>query len=161
MFCIFEIAIVSVLCLSWSLLLFPSHRIFIRFHLNCFYFDEFVETFVTYLFNLLKSVFCPFFLYEPTLLAMCSDEIGFVCFCLQVQAADSMLKLVYELKQFAVFHCNELTIIVNVHYNETLTMSSVYQLRRQCPLCLQSPRRQCPFLLERINRITGGTNSHI
>lgn len=52
-----------------------------------------------------------FFLYEPTFLAMCSDEIEFVCFCLQVQAADSLLKLVYELKQSAVFHCKFIVCI--------------------------------------------------
>jgi mediator of RNA polymerase II transcription subunit 22 len=34
---------------------------------------------------------------------MCSDEIDFFCLCLQVQAADSLLKLVSELKQSAVF----------------------------------------------------------
>lgn len=44
---------------------------------------------------------CPVCL--PTLLAMCSDEIEFFSLCLQVQAADSLLKLVSELKQSAVF----------------------------------------------------------
>lgn len=61
--------------------------------------------------TLSKSVFCPLFLCQvlsvqsdlPTLLAMCSDEIESFCLCLQVQAADSLLKLVSELKQSAVF----------------------------------------------------------
>ena len=66
-----------------------------------------LHTYLTYS----NLFFVRFFLYEPTLLAMCSDEIEFIWLCLQVQAIDSLLKLVYELKQSAMFYCKFIVCI--------------------------------------------------